>query len=73
MAANAAAVPPPPPELAAAAAMPPQAAPQTDLQVDAFLLSALANPRDRLAILKLDFDLEKFVRDVKYCLATLAP
>eukprot|EP01119_Soliformovum_irregulare_P009769 TRINITY_DN2349_c0_g1_i4.p1 TRINITY_DN2349_c0_g1~~TRINITY_DN2349_c0_g1_i4.p1 ORF type:complete len:641 (+),score=157.85 TRINITY_DN2349_c0_g1_i4:113-2035(+) len=34
-----------------------------DFQIDPFLLSALANPRDRITILKLDQDLEKFMKD----------
>jgi hypothetical protein len=34
--------------------------------VDAFLLDALNSPRDRLTILKLELELEKFLRDPKY-------
>ena len=34
-----------------------------DFEVDSFLLTALSNPRDRLTLLKLDTDLEKFIKD----------
>eukprot|EP01117_Protostelium_nocturnum_P013551 TRINITY_DN5063_c0_g2_i2.p1 TRINITY_DN5063_c0_g2~~TRINITY_DN5063_c0_g2_i2.p1 ORF type:complete len:867 (-),score=327.89 TRINITY_DN5063_c0_g2_i2:39-2639(-) len=34
-------------------------------QIDQFLMNALANPRDRLTILKLDSDLEKFIQNPK--------
>lgn len=33
------------------------------LEVDSFLLTALANQKDRLTILKIDQQLEKFVKD----------
>jgi len=44
--------------------------PETDtytsnVEVDQFLLSALANPRDRLTILKLDHDLAKFMKETQ--------
>lgn len=37
-----------------------------DDKIDPFLLSALNNPRDRLLLLKLDHELERFVSDTTY-------
>lgn len=34
-----------------------------DPQVDAFLLTALKNPKDRLTILKLEDEFQRFIKD----------
>lgn len=39
--------------------------------MDPFLLSAIHNPRDRITVLKLDQDLEKFVKDSRLVLLTV--
>lgn len=41
-------------------------------QLDGLLLSALANPRDRLTILKLDMELERFLRESRCAPRSLA-
>jgi len=42
-------------------------------QMDQFLMDALENPRDRLAILKLDHDLENFINDTRRIRLELPP
>lgn len=41
-------------------------------QLDGLLLNALANPRDRLTILKLDYELERFIKESRYGARTSA-
>ena len=42
------------------------AAASSALELDGFLLAALRNPKDRLFLLKLDREMERFILDVKY-------
>ncbi len=37
-----------------------------EFTMDSFLITALSNPRDRMTILKLDYELERFIRDQRY-------
>eukprot|EP01114_Cavostelium_apophysatum_P017608 TRINITY_DN5280_c0_g2_i1.p1 TRINITY_DN5280_c0_g2~~TRINITY_DN5280_c0_g2_i1.p1 ORF type:complete len:806 (+),score=200.72 TRINITY_DN5280_c0_g2_i1:286-2703(+) len=46
---------------------------ESEFQLDQFLLTALANPRDRLTILKLDHELEKFMKDPRRNRADFPP
>jgi len=36
--------------------------------LDTFLLQALNHPRDRVTLLKLDYELERFINSNRYCL-----